>query len=169
MIKMADVAISPLVEEGTVPVEPESEVEAEVEDTQMTRGEGAEGCETSGAVCAVCRRVFTLTKAGLVRTHGPVGSRCPGSRASPASGPGVPQAPSNVPTAGLILPDPGEAEDTLILEFPLRHSTRILKRIPRGLREGEAKKLASLVEVVFARNDRPGAVFRIPCLLPSCP
>ena len=63
---MADLAISPLVEKGMVPVEPEPEAEAEAEDTQITRGEGAEGCETSGAVCAVGRRVFTLTKAGLV-------------------------------------------------------------------------------------------------------
>ena len=37
----------------------------------------------SGAHCGVCGRVFTLTRAGLVHIHGPIGNRCPGSRILP--------------------------------------------------------------------------------------
>ena len=36
------------------------------------------------APCSVCRRVMPLTRAGLVRVHGPVGNRCLGSRFPPA-------------------------------------------------------------------------------------
>ena len=156
---MADVADHSLVEEEAESDEDVSEdpggAKLEAKDTQMTKGERVKGGDTSGAVCAACRRVFTLTKTGLVRTHGPVGSRCSGSRAPPASSIDVPQPPSNAPTASSVPPDPGEAEDPQRLDLHLRHSTKILKRIPRGSREGAAKKLASLVETVVARNDIP--------------
>ena len=34
-------------------------------------------------LCSVCRRPVSITAAGLVRVHGPVRSRCPGSRCAP--------------------------------------------------------------------------------------
>ena len=42
--------------------------------------------------CGHCRRVFTLTRTGLVRTQGPVASRCPGSRSLPLAGGDAPSA-----------------------------------------------------------------------------
>ena len=33
--------------------------------------------------CSVCRRIMPVTTAGLVRVHGPVSNRCPGSRNPP--------------------------------------------------------------------------------------
>ena len=39
--------------------------------------------DPSRAHCAVCHRIMPVTRAGLVRVHGPVGNRCPGSRNRP--------------------------------------------------------------------------------------
>lgn len=93
-------------------------------------------------------------KTGLVRTHGPVDSHCPGSRPPPAPRGDAPQFRSSAPQAGPVLPDPGEGEDPLH-SHPLRHSTKVLKRIPHCSQECAAKKLASLVDAVVARNDQP--------------
>ena len=124
---------------------------------RTTHGKGAraEGASTSSAVCAACRRVFTLTKAGLVRAHGPVDSRCPGSKAPPASSIVASQPLTNAPRARPVLSDCGEAEEPQRLDLLPRHSVKLLKRIPRGSREGAAKKLASLVETAVAKNDQP--------------
>ena len=77
-----------------VPGTPGAGENAIVEDAvglEVLRGSCAEGARLlggdSGARCAVCGRVFTLTRAGLVRVHGPIDNRCPGSRILPeASG-----------------------------------------------------------------------------------
>ena len=42
---------------------------------------------TSRAVCPVCCRSMPLTKAGLLRVHGPLSNRCEGSGMSPSSPP----------------------------------------------------------------------------------
>ena len=129
-------------------------LQEEEDSTRQTKGARAEGASTSSAACVACRRVFTLMKTGLARTHGPVDSRCPGSRAPPASSSVASQPMTNAPPARPVLPNRGEAEVPQRLDLPPRHSTKLLKRIPRGSREGAAKKLASLVEAVVTKNDQ---------------
>ena len=61
----------------------ESAIVEDAVGSEVVRGSCAEGARLlggdSGAHCGVCGRVFTLTRAGLVRIYGPIGNRCPGS------------------------------------------------------------------------------------------
>ena len=52
---------------------------------------------SSGSVpsCPVCRRTIAVTAAGLLRQHGPVSARCPGSRQPPAAPIDVSSQPVN--------------------------------------------------------------------------
>ena len=110
-----------------------------------------EGAHLTSAACSVCRRVFTLTKIGLVRTHGPVDNRCSGSRAPPDSKSAA-SAPLDKVQQGLASPVQGEEED--LQRLPNRYAVKILKRIPHGSQEVAARKLASVVEAAVAKNDQ---------------
>ena len=89
--------------------------------------------DPSRAQCPICRRTMPLTRAGLIRVHGPVEDRCPGSRKPPSSLP----LRENTPT-----------EDFR----PRRPSVSILKRIPRASRDLSARKLASILDLVTTDN-----------------
>ena len=119
----------------------------EVEEAQPSRG---------GLVahCAVCVRVLTLTKAGLVRTHGPVANRCPGSRTPPdASG------DSPTPTEDVQVSRLTTQREEACSQRPLsKPRVKPIRRIPRASREPAAKKLASVIEAVVAN----------PASVPAC-
>jgi len=107
-------------------------------------------------VCNICLRSFSLTSAGLVRTHGPVNSRCPGSQQqpgrqststlTPSTSSGSP--PSSFPTSS----SPGILDDPLGFSMPPLHGVKILKRIPRGSREQALGKLGGILEGVIGNN-----------------
>ena len=132
--------------------------------------------------CAVCRRYISVTAAGLIRQHGPLRSRCPGSHQEPGPGPGVspslsqrPHGPEGMHTAPL--PSSLTSSDTDIQQCsrPATRTTKndkheqpvtpsvgrpgpmvssgILKRVPRGAKDLAARKLASTVENVVTGND----------------
>ena len=111
--------------------------------------------------CAICRRVIALTKTGLIRTHGPMDNRCPGSRAPPsyrkATTGGFIACPSQP-----VLPIDTELGSEQPVSSDHRHnpvslsmpSLKTIKRIPRASRNTAAKKLASIIEAVVAFNDQ---------------
>ena len=89
--------------------------------------------DPSRAQCLICHRTMPLTRAGLIRVHGPVEDRCPGSRKPPSSLP----LRENTPTQDFR---------------PRRPSVSILKRIPRASRDLSARKLASILDLVTTDN-----------------
>ena len=109
----------------------------------------------SSAACAVCRRIISLTAAGVVRLHGPVASRCPGSRRPPTTTEALLSSSSS---RGLQGDDPGGQRPPqppleAFLPLPPRCEVRIIKRIPRASRAQAGTKLASILEAVTRAND----------------
>ena len=132
----------------------------------------------SSAACAVCRRIISLTAAGVVRLHGPVASRCPGSRRPPTTTEALLSSSfsrglqrddqgrqlttteallSSSPSRGLQRDDPGGQPSQppleALLPLPPRCEVRITKRIPRASRAQTGTKLASILEAVTRAND----------------
>ena len=113
----------------------------------------------SGSVsssCAVCRRYISVTAAGLIRQHGPLRSRCPGSHQHPGPDPGVspplsqqPLGPEGMRTAPL--PYSQTSSDTQ--QCPLKCLVKVLKQIPRLEREQAASKLAVILDSIVSKND----------------
>ena len=106
----------------------------------------------SSAACAVCCRIISLTAAGVVRFHGPVALRCPGSRRPPTTTEALLSSSSS---RGLQRDDPGGQPSQppleALLPLPLRCEVRI--RIPRASRAQAGTKLASILEAVTRAND----------------
>lgn len=106
--------------------------------------------DATRAPCTVCRRLMPLTSLGLIRVHGPLDSRCAGSRELPAGNvnttdrePVSLQCPS--------APDAPLADQVAI--SPPKLAVRTIKRIPRASRELVARKLTSILERVVEAND----------------
>ena len=87
--------------------------------------------DSSRAPCSVCYRPMPVTRLGLIRVHGPVNDRCPGSRSPPAGAP----IPANHSTFN-----------------PSRPGVKILKRVPRASRDLGARKLATILDGVVKDN-----------------
>ena len=120
-----------------------------VDNSRLAQETQTEGANVMSAACLVCQRVFTLTKAGLVQTHGPVDC-CSGSRAPPASNSSASPSLGKV-QQGPTSPVQGEEEDLQRLPNICRENP---ERIPCGLREVEVRKLASVVEAAVTKNDQ---------------
>ena len=105
--------------------------------------------------CSVCFRPMTATAAGLIRQHGPLRARCPGSRQPPANRVST-QLPSTAPRcqgAGDSSISPSETPVPSPTGLPPRASVKILKRIPKASRSSAGRKLASILEAVVGKND----------------
>ena len=102
--------------------------------------------------CSVCFRPMTITAAGLVRQHGPLRARCPGSRQPPAN-------PTQPPQAALSRtgrsPDATPTGSTAFQPacLPPGATVKILKRIPKASRLSAGRKLATILEAVVSKND----------------
>ena len=123
--------------------------------TQSTNQQSA-----NRAVCEVCGRCMPVTKAGLLRVHGPLSNRCEGSGMSPTlpSPSMVTTQDTTVASSGLPPADsqrPASFPSDSLLTLFRRSSTsaKILKRIPRASRHLAASKLASILNDVTQRND----------------
>ena len=111
--------------------------------------------------CTVCRRLTALTKAGLIRVHGPVDNRCPGSRAPPSHR-GVSTTDFTTSSSHPVLPTEAELGSRQPFTSDHRHNPltlpvppmKTIKRIPRASRNTAAKKLASIIEAAVASNDQ---------------
>ena len=88
------------------------------------------------AECLVCHRWFHITAAGFLRTHGPQGSRCPGS-----------QQPIAHKTTAPNSCNPAEKANIFNLQ-----NIPIIKRIPRASRHHAALKFVSLLKDVVKSN-----------------
>ena len=108
----------------------------------------------SQSSCSVCLCPIVVTATGLVRQHGPVASRCPGSRQPP-----VWSASSDPPLATTTTTRSQDSEDSEsqppTLGFPLlpRTSGNIIKCLPRASRERAGRKLTAILEVIVRKND----------------
>ena len=115
-----------------------------------TKRQGDEGELNLQPSCSVCLRPFTTTAAGVVRQHGPVKSRCPGSHRPPRTSCAPGQLPSKSNNQG--------AEDATAVTPPSdphleKVSVRVLKRLPKVSRECAVRKLAGILEAVVRDND----------------
>lgn len=112
---------------------------------------------TNRGQCAICFRFSPLTKAGLVRVHGPVGNCCRGSRNLPLV-PDLGQGTmSSGIDAGIDAPLPSSPPRREALNPP-RSTVKILKRIPRASRDHAARKLALILDQTVLNNNTPGIV-----------
>ena len=95
---------------------------------------------------------MTITAAGLVRQHGPLRARCPGSHQPPANSTQPPQAVLSRSGRPLVAPLTGSAtfQPTCL---PPRATVKILKRIPKASRLSAGRKLATILEAVVGKND----------------
>jgi len=114
----------------------------------------ASGSSSSSCLCSFCLRPFTITAAGLTRTHGPVNDRCPGSSQLP--GVRAPVLASAVPTSSprASVPCPSSQGEPPSSPFILKPvpKIKILKRIPRASREPVKLKLVTILESVVSNN-----------------
>ena len=128
--------------------------------------------QSSCSVCSVCLCPIAVTNAELVRQHGPVASRCPGSRRPPAvSPPAIPQPstrllPCSKTAAPPSLTPAQVLTNSTTQEPPPRCSVKLLKRVPWSSREQAASKLALILDALSEdMTTPPGIVFCI--LVPS--
>jgi hypothetical protein len=98
--------------------------------------------------CSVCFRPMTVTAAGLIRQHGPLCARCPGSR--------LILSPLRCHSQRHVVKEPS-IHLLLLLVFPClprwTSSVKILKRIPKASRLLAGRKLASILEAIVGKND----------------
>lgn len=95
------------------------------------------------ALCNIYLRPMPLRKDGAVRLHGPMGKRCPGSGSLP-----LPRDTSESSAD----PSPQTSPQTPTEDFSTLPYVRILKRLPRALREQSARKLATILHEVMMAN-----------------
>ena len=112
---------------------------------------------TSLRPCAVCCRLISVTAAGLIRQHGPLPSRCPGSHQQPGSGPSVsaplsqqPHCPDGMHAASR--PPHRLSTDSQQRPLPPKCLVKILKRIPHASREQAAAKLAKILDAIVSKD-----------------
>ena len=114
---------------------------------------------TIRAPCSVCRRIMRVTRAGLVRVHGPVGHRCSGSRLPPPPSGSLSLPPATSPTAPLLSavstsPPQNQAPESSSLFGP-PHLVKTVKRIPRASRDIAVRKMAAILQDVISLNNAP--------------
>ena len=128
---------------------------------------GSQLLSSSRVVCSVCCRSMPVTKAGLLRVHGPLGNQCAGSGMSTFSpadafasagasiSDGVSSGNADIGINGVSVRD----SNTRCARSPSVHplfrlsSVTILKRIPHASRHLAASKLASILVDVTQKND----------------
>ena len=98
-----------------------------------------------------------MTSAGLVRAHGPLSNRCPGSNEPPARTQRAdvqlsPQRADDVQLSPPEAPVSSPAGSESSTNFSFRPG-KILKRVPRASREQCLTKLSNLLESVVANNN----------------
>ena len=123
----------------------------------------AEAKMAAKALCSVCLRVLSVTATGLIRSHGPVGDRCPGSRKPPKqpdasprltqSGSGRGPSSGLSPTASLGVRSAASVVSMdLAASFGPFPAARTLGRIPKAARYQCRAKLTTIMEEVVGEN-----------------
>lgn len=87
----------------------------------------------------------------MVCVHGPVDSRCPGSRKPP--GQTTPRDDPAASLAAVTTTTPVSPDDSTFPELITQRRVKILKRIPRSSRVQSARKMAAILEEVTSLND----------------
>ena len=86
---------------------------------------------------------------GLVRIHGPVNCRCPGSNHPPSSS----SAPEVSASDSTLDPTPPSSSNPVDLSFKGPSGTKVIRRIPRGSRDLAARKFAYALDQVTSLNN----------------
>ena len=103
-------------------------------------------------ICSFCCLPFCVTKAGLLRIHGPIDSRCLGSGKLPAQC--LSTGPCNDLKSSLPQQQPALSHcETFSSPFSNSNSFRVLKRVPRESRDLAARKFASIIDEVVLLNN----------------
>ena len=101
-----------------------------------------------------------------MRVHGPVRSRCPGSRCAPPT-PYSDTAPAQ-PRVRVEDPSTSPSQSTPPSDLlPPRNNCKIIRRIPKNSRDQAARKLASILNAVVAINDH-ASWSRLLCFASRC-
>ena len=102
-----------------------------------------------------CLRSIAVTNAGLIRQHGPVASRCPGSRRPPTFLASAPTAVPRPPHQRSPVTEGQDERPTLSPDsvLPPRLSGKAIKCLPKASRECAASKFAAILGAVVDRND----------------
>ena len=110
--------------------------------------------------CAVCCLLISVTAAGLIRQHGPLRNRCPGSRKQPGPGSqsGVLSSLSQQlhGAVGMHAASSLSSQIPTVTQrcpLPLKCLVKILKRIPRASREQAASKLATILDAIVSNSN----------------
>ena len=102
---------------------------------------------------------LSLTSAGVMRVHGPMGRRCPGSGKPPRGFSGqrtsVPSGEADqhqgvTPSSQSSVVSLSQGEPAVVQHLPI---VRVLRRIPKAAREQCSSKLTSILEEVVRSND----------------
>ena len=108
------------------------------------------------AQCVACSRVISVTRAGLVHVHGPIGNLCPGSQCLPAAS--ASSSSSATALRSSAPQSPPSSSLSGITDLPPHPAVKILKRVPHASREVAAKKLVTVVGNVVNCNDHGSCV-----------
>ena len=104
--------------------------------------------------CALCLRSMSTTATGLLRIHGPLIARCPGSGkpprplASSRISPSMPTSASS-PVLAPAVPSPASTPSPVLPTIP---RNRVLKRIPKAARHQCSARLATVLGDVVRHN-----------------
>ena len=117
--------------------------------------EGSGSAPVPQPSCPVCLRSIAVTNAGLIRQHGPVASRCPGSRRPPTFLASAPTAVPRPPHQRSPVTEGQDERPTLSPDsvLPPRLSGKAIKCLPKASRECAASKFAAILGAVVDRND----------------
>ena len=117
--------------------------------------------------CAVCLRSFSINSTGLLRTHGPVTARCPGSGKLPRPPAPLPTSPSSGSPPATESTSPASTSpppSPILAQIPM---VRVLKRIPKSARQQCSSKLTTLLRVIVRSNSME-AWNRLFLFTPTC-
>ena len=113
--------------------------------------------------CPICLRSIAVTNAGLIRQHGPVASRCPGSCRPPfllaSALTAVLQPPHHLPPVAKSQDERQSVSPVRVL--PPRPSQKAIKCLPKVSRECAVRKFASILGAVVEKNDHTSWVCQL--------
>ena len=115
----------------------------------------------ASGVCSVCLSDFSVNISGLIRSHGPVHSRCQGSGRPPRNASQSPPAGSQLSAASSPASPPrGRPLSSTLPTAPATpqvymesiQAVSVLKRIPKGARQQCLVKFCAIIDEVVTHN-----------------
>ena len=125
---------------------------------------------TSIGVCSSCSREISITSAGLIRSHGPIGDRCSSSGKPPRQSPWHLDAASPLPSSSReMTPSPRVRSAALpvsVVSLEPIVRVRVLDRIPKAARHQCCLKLTTILDCEMELSRCLELAFSVPYPLP---